>query len=137
MKGVPIRVEVGLRDMEDDIIMYSRRDKDGKTKLPIKDSADCLNQVLEDIQNSLFTQAKKFQDDNTYTIETYSEFKSIINKGGFVICGWDGTQDTEEKIKTETKATIRCITFDQDVNNLKCIYSSNKAQYKVIFSKAY
>ena len=137
MKGAPIRVEVGLRDIEDDIIIYSRRDKDGKTKLPIKGSADCLNQVLEDIQNSLFTQAKKFQDDNTYTVETYSEFKSIINKGGFVICGWDGTHDTEEKIKTDTKATIRCIPFDQDVNNLKCIYSSNKAQYKVIFSKAY
>ena len=84
--------------VEDDIIIYSRRDKEGKTKLPIKGSADCLNQVLEDIQNSLFTQAKKFQDDNTYTVETYSEFKSIINKGGFVICGWDGTHDTEEKI---------------------------------------
>ena len=137
MKGVPIRIEVGLRDMADDIIIYSRRDKDGKIKLPISNSASSLNTTLDDIQNSLFTQAKQFQNENTHTAENYSDFKSIINNGGFVICGWDGTHVTEEAIKKETKATIRCIPFDQDIDNLKCIYSGNAAQYKVIFSKAY
>ena len=137
MKGVPIRIEVGLRDMVDDIIIYSRRDKDGKIKLPISNAGSSLNTTLEDIQNSLFTQAKQFQNENTHTASNYSDFKSIIDKGGFVICGWDGTHSTEEVIKKETKATIRCIPFNQDIDNLKCIYSGNAAQYKVIFSKAY
>ena len=137
MKGVPIRIEVGLRDMVDDIIIYSRRDKDGKIKLPISNAGSSLNTTLEDIQNSLFTQAKQFQNENTHTASNYSDFKSIIDKGGFVICGWDGTHSTEEAIKKETKATIRCIPFNQDIDNLKCIYSGNAAQYKVIFSKAY
>ena len=137
MKGVPIRIEVGLRDMVDDIIIYSRRDKDGKIKLPISNAGSSLNTTLEDIQNSLFTQAKQFQNKNTHTAENYSDFKSIIDKGGFVICGWDGTHSTEEVIKKETKATIRCIPFNQDIDNLKCVYSGNAAQYKVIFSKAY
>ena len=137
MKGVPIRIEVGLRDMADDIIIYSRRDKDGKIKLPISNSASSLNTTLDDIQNSLFTQAKQFQNENTHTAKNYSDFKSIINNGGFVICGWNGTDATEEAIKKETKATIRCIPFNQDIDNLKCIYSEDVAQYKVIFSKAY
>jgi len=137
MKGVPIRIEVGLRDMVDDIIIYSRRDKDGKIKLPISNAGSSLNTTLEDIQNSLFTQAKQFQNENTHTTSNYSDFKSIIDKGGFVICGWDGTHSTEEVIKKETKATIRCIPFNQDIDNLKCIHSGNAAQYKVIFSKAY
>ena len=137
MKGVPIRIEVGLRDMVDDIIIYSRRDKDGKIKLPISNAGSSLNTTLEDIQNSLFTQAKQFQNENTHTASNYSDFKSIIDKGGFVICGWDGTHSTEEVIKKETKATIRCIPFNQDIDNLKCIHSGNAAQYKVIFSKAY
>ena len=119
------------------IIIYSRRDKDGKIKLPISNSASSLNTILDDIQNSLFTQAKQFQNENTHTASNYSDFKSIIDKGGFVICGWDGTHSTEEVIKKETKATIRCIPFNQDIDNLKCIYSGNAAQYKVIFSKAY
>ena len=137
MKGVPIRVEVGLRDMEDDIIIYSRRDQDSKIKLSISDSASSLQTALEDIQNSLFNQAKQFQNDNTHIAVNYSNFKSIINDGGFAICGWDGTRKTEEAIKKETKATIRCIPFDQDINNLQCIYSGQPAQHKVIFSKAY
>ena len=137
MKGVPIRIEVGLRDMADDIIIYSRRDKDGKITLPISNSASSLNTTLDDIQNSLFTQAKQFQNENTHIAESYSDFKSIIDNGGFVICGWDGTDTTEEAIKKETKATIRCIPFDQNIDNLKCIYSGDVAQYKVIFSKAY
>ena len=137
MKGVPIRIEVGLRDMEDNIIVYSRRDKDGKNKLPILNSSSFIKETLNDIQISLFNQAKEFQTNNTHNVSTYSEFQSIISSGGFVICGWDGSRETEEKIKQETKSTIRCIPFDQDIENLNCIYSGNKAKYKVIFSKSY
>tara|TARA_B100000029_G_C17573010_1_gene957287 strand:+ start:400 stop:1869 length:1470 start_codon:yes stop_codon:yes gene_type:complete len=137
MKGVPIRIEVGLRDIENNVIIYSRRDQDGKNQLPITDSANYLNTTLQDIQTSLFNQAKQFQDNNTHIVNTYSEFKSIIHDGGFAVCGWDGTNITEEKIKKETKATIRCIPFEQNIDNLKCIYSNNQAKYKVVFSKAY
>jgi len=86
-------------------------------------------------KNSLFNESFKYS--SAISKKNYSDFKSIINNGGFVICGWDGTDATEEAIKKETKATIRCIPFNQDIDNLKCIYSGNVAQYKVIFSKAY
>ena len=137
MKGVPIRLEVGLRDIADNIIIYSRRDQDGKHSIPITNSSSCLIDVLGDIQDSLFNQAKKFQTENTFSTNSYDKFKSIIDKGGFVQCGWDGSAETEEKIKSETKATIRCIPFEQNLNNLKCIYTDNDAKYSVIFSKAY
>ena len=137
MKGVPIRLEVGLRDIADNIIIYSRRDQDGKHSIPITNSSSCLIDVLGDIQDSLFNQAKKFQTENTFSANSYDEFKSIIDKGGFVQCGWDGSAETEEKIKSETKATIRCIPFEQNLNNLKCIYTDNDAKHSVIFSKAY
>ena len=137
MKGVPIRLEVGLRDIADNIIIYSRRDQDGKHSIPITNSSSLLIDVLGNIQDSLFNQAKKFQTENTFIANSYDEFKSIIDKGGFVQCGWDGSAETEEKIKSETKATIRCIPFEQNLNNLKCIYTDNDAKHSVIFSKAY
>ena len=78
-----------------------------------------------------------FANDNTFTIDNYSDFKTQINKGGFIRCGWDGSPESENKIKEETKATIRCIPLNQNVSNLNCIYSNRPAQYEVIFSKAY
>ena len=138
MKGVPIRVEVGLRDISDNVIVFSRRDKNEKRKIAYDQAGNFLIDELDKIQLSLFRQAKSFLEDNTHSVNSYSEFKNQISNGGFVECGWDGTKETEEKIKKETKATIRCIPFEQNINNLKCIYSNNTpAKYKVIFSKAY
>ena len=137
MKGVPIRVEVGLRDISDNVIVFSRRDKNEKQKIEYEQAGNFLINELDDIQLSLFRQAKKFLEDNTHSVNSYSDFKHTISNGGFVECGWDGTNETEERIKKETKATIRCIPFEQDINNLKCIYSNNNAKYKVIFSKSY
>ena len=96
-----------------------------------------LSNLLDVIQQSLFDQAKEFQESNTHSTNSYDDFKNIIKKGGFVKCGWDGTNETEEKIKKDTKATIRCIPFNQDTESLKCIYSDTQAKYQVIFARAY
>lgn len=137
MKGVPIRIEVGMRDINDDAIIYSRRDKQGKHNIDIGSIKGYFPNLLDDIQQSLFDQAKEFQESNTHSTNSYDNFKNIIKKGGFVKCGWDGTNETEEKIKKDTKATIRCIPFNQDTESLKCIYSDTQAKYQVIFARAY
>ena len=137
MKGVPIRIEVGMRDINDDAVIYSRRDKQGKHNIDIGSIKGYFPNLLDDIQQSLFDQAKEFQESNTHTTNSYDDFKNIIKKGGFVKCGWDGTNETEEKIKKDTKATIRCIPFNQDTESLKCIYSDTQAKYQVIFARAY
>ncbi len=94
--------------------------------------------ILDDIQKNLFEQALKFRDDSTFKVDSYDEFKKIINEtGGFVRCGWDGKKETEQAIKDETKATIRVIPFDENPRDLLCIYSGKSAKHEVIFAKAY
>ena len=137
MKGVPVRIEVGMRDINDNTMIYSRRDKPGKNNIEIASINGYFSTLLDEIQQSLFDQAKTFQLDNTHIVNSYEDFKDIIKKGGFVKCGWDGSDESEEKIKKDTKATIRCIPFDQDVESLKCIYSNTQAKYQVIFARAY
>ncbi len=138
MKGVPIRMEVGPKDMENNSIFVVRRDSSEKMSFNITEAANEVSLLLEDIQDNLFQSAKNFRDSNTYTSSTYDDFKSLVTKGGFIKCGWDGSSETENKIKKETKATIRCIPFDQkNAIDLKCIYTGNPAKYEVIFSKAY
>ena len=137
MKGVPIRIEVGLRDMEKKNITLVRRDNSEK----IIDNIDLLTsqitQTLESIQNNLFNAALSFQQQNTFQTNDYEEFKTLINNGAFIECGWDGDAQTEENIKNETNATIRCIPFKQNIQNLNCIYTSKPAKFSVIFAKAY
>ena len=138
MKGVPIRMEVGPKDMENNSIFVVRRDSSEKMSFNITEAANEVSLLLEGIQDNLFQSAKNFRDSNTYTSSTYDDFKSLVTKGGFIKCGWDGSSETENKIKKETKATIRCIPFDQkNAIDLKCIYTGNPAKYEVIFSKAY
>ena len=136
MKGVPIRVEVGPRDMENRELVVCRRDNDTKETIQAATSAAVLIELLDEIQSNLFNQAKQFMDNHTTTASTWDEFKENINNG-FVICGWDGSEETEMKIKAETKATIRCIPSNQNIKNLKCIYSGNNAKYLSVFAKAY
>ena len=93
--------------------------------------------MLNQIQQNLFKQADEFRKENTFTVESYEEFKTVINKGGFVRCGWDGTEITEKQIKDETKATIRCIPFDESPENKQCIFSGKDAHHEAIFAKAY
>ena len=137
MKGVPLRIEVGPRDIENNQLVIARRDNSIKENISISEASLKIENYLQDIQNNLFGQAKQFMEENTFSVSDYSEFKSKISDGGFVKCGWDGLIDTETKIKDETKATIRCILFEQNISNIKCIYSDKPAKFEVIFSKAY
>ena len=137
MKGVPVRIEVGMRDINDGLVVFSRRDNNLKDSIKIDEIKNYFSGLLLDIQSSLFTQAQQFQNNNTYDATNYQDFQSLIKDGGFVKCGWDGTTDTENAIKKDTKATIRCIPFSQKIDGLKCIYSNNPAKYEVIFSRAY
>ncbi|MBC8214869.1 MAG: proline--tRNA ligase [Candidatus Marinimicrobia bacterium] len=137
MKGVPIRIEVGPRDMENNQVFTARRDTSEKFGLDIESASQNIVQLLEEIQNNLFQQAQQFREENTFTVDNYDDFKAKIKHGGFVRCGWDGTEETENAVKSETKATIRTIPFDENPKDLKCIYSSKQAKHEVVFAKSY
>jgi len=137
MKGVPLRIEVGPRDIETGTVFVVRRDNGEKKPLSLPLACDSLSSLLDEIQLNMFKQAQKFQKENTFLVKSYDEFKSILKKGGFISCGWDGTTDSEAAIKSETGATIRCILFDCSPHEKNCIYSGNPSKYDVIFAKAY
>ena len=137
MKGVPIRVEVGPRDMESGTVFCARRDTGEKTPYKIESAAPTMSQLLEEIQKNMFNQAFEFREKNTFSANSYAEFKNLIEKGGFIRCGWDGDPDSEATIKKETKATIRCILLDEKIKDKNCIYSGNPAKHEVIFARAY
>ncbi|MBT4248910.1 proline--tRNA ligase [bacterium] len=137
LKGVPVRIEIGPRDVESKKLVMARRDNGEKFSISKNELSIKIKTILEEIQNNLFNQAKEFRNKNTHDVKTYDEFKNIINNGGFVRCGWDGDSETELKIKEETKATIRCIPFNEDPKGLKCVYSGKKAKHEVIYAKAY
>ncbi len=138
LKGVPIRLEVGQRDMNNGLVVVARRDTGEKTFVAINAVPNLLSDMLDDIQSGLLKQAKDFRTENTHTVSSYEEFKEIINnQGGFIRCGWDGTTETENAIKEETKATIRVIPFDEEPSGLTCIYSGKPAKHEVVFAKAY
>jgi len=137
MKGVPIRVEVGPRDMESGTVFCARRDTSEKTSYKIESAASTMSQLLDEIQINMFTQAVEFREKNTFSADNYEEFKSLIENGGFIRCGWDGNPESEAAIKKETKATIRCILLDEKITDKKCVYSGNPAKHEVIFARAY
>ena len=137
MKGVPLRMEVGPRDIKEQKVVLARRGEKDKLFIPKDDVFDNVQRFLDNIQLKLITQARDFRDKNTHIVKGYDDFKSIINKGGFVRCGWDGDSETEAKIKQETKATIRCIPFDEDPEELTCVLTGQQAKHEVIFAKAY
>jgi len=138
MKGVPLRLEVGMRDVDKNNIVVARRDDSQKKTYSIQGAATNIIKCLSDIQASLYQQALNFRNKNIFHVNNYTEFKNIIsNNGGFLQCGWDGQSKTERLIKQETNATIRCIIKDVNDSNIKCIYSNSPAKYEVIFSKAY
>ncbi len=138
MKGVPLRLEIGLRDIKEDNVTLSRRDKDQKFEIQKSKIVKQVPELLDKIQSALYKQALEFRSLNTHKTKDYEEFKEIMkNNGGFVRCGWDGDEKTEKAIKDETKATIRVIPFDEKPKNISCIYSGRPAKHEVIFAKAY
>ena len=122
--------------MENQELVICRRDENTKQTVTINDASNVIIELLDSIQSNLFNQAQSFMDSHTVNVNTWDEFKENINNG-FVICGWDGQSESESKIKNETKATIRCLPFEQNIDNLQCVYSGNKAKYVAVFSKAY
>jgi prolyl-tRNA synthetase len=137
LKGIPARIEIGPRDVESNTVIIARRDNGEKLSSSSQGLTQSVKDILDQIQNNLYNQAKDFRDNNTHSVNTYSEFKDIIKNGGFVRCGWDGKQETELKIKEDTKATIRCIPFNENPKDLTCIFSGNEAMHEVIFAKSY
>lgn len=139
LKGVPIRIAIGPRDLENGQVEMARRDTLTKSFEKIEGLADTIEQKLEEIQESIFQKALNHRSEHTTEVETYEQFKDILeNKGGFISAYWDGDSETEEKIKQETKATIRCIPFGEvDLEDKVDFYSGKPAKFKVLFAKAY
>jgi len=137
MKGVPIRLAIGMRDVENGTIEVARRDTLEKEILKVENIDVKVDNLLHKIQKNLFDKAIDFREDNTFKADSYEEFKLLIEKGGFVYAHWDGTSETEEIIKNETKATIRCIPLQDNEEKGQCIYSKNKSNQRVLFAKAY
>ena len=137
MKGVPLRIEIGPRDIANNQLTIVRRDTLEKSIVDYKLITKTIEQTLKDIQLNMFKQSKEFLNNNIYDANSYDKFKKIVSTGGFVRCGWDGLEVTENNIKKDTNATIRCIPFEKTEKHTKCIYTQNKAQYEVIFAKAY
>jgi prolyl-tRNA synthetase len=138
LKGVPIRLALGPKDLENNTIEITRRDTLKKETTNIKSIRDKISNYLIEIQNNIYKKANDFKNKNSHTAKNYEDFKNIIkNKSGFVYAHWDGTVETEEKIKKETKATIRCIPITKKQNEGKCIVTGKKSKGMVVFAKAY
>ncbi|WP_420574515.1 proline--tRNA ligase [Kordia sp.] len=138
LKGVPLRIAMGARDLENGTLEIARRDTFEKQSVAQENAVETVLSLLEQIQEDLFAKAKSYRDQNTTVVDTFDEFKDTIkNKGGFVSAHWDGTAETENKIKELTKATIRCIPLDALEEEGKCVYSGQKSTQRVLFAKAY
>jgi prolyl-tRNA synthetase len=137
LKGVPIRLGMGMRDLENGTVEVARRDTLTKESRPLDGIVDHIKSLLDEIQANVYQKALKFREENTFKVDTWDQFKDQIEKGGFLLAHWDGTAETEEKIKDETKATIRCIPLDAEMEPGKCVYSGDASNKRVIFARAY
>jgi prolyl-tRNA synthetase len=138
LKGFPVRIAIGPRDLENNTAEVARRDTLEKQTISFDDLESSVIKLLDDIQANIFNRALKFRDDNTFKTDSWDEFKDILeNKPGFILAHWDGTTATELKIKEETKATIRCIPINKEMEEGKCIYSGKPSSQRVLFAKGY
>ena len=137
LKGVPVRLALGSRDLENGTIEVARRDTLTKETYSIEGIEDHIEQLLEDIQKNIYQKALDFRAKTTKTVDTYEEFKVAIEEGGFILAHWDGTPETEEKIKAETKATIRCIPLQGDKTPGVCMVTGKPSSQRVLFARAY
>jgi len=137
-KGVPVRLAIGPRDLENQTVEVARRDTLEKEVLQVADIENKIMHLLEQIQKKLFHKALSFRENNTHVVNTWKEFVDVIeNKGGFILAHWDGTSETEEQIKEETKATIRTIPFDTKPEEGICVFSGKPSSRRVVFARAY
>ena len=138
LKGVPVRIAIGKRDLENGTVEIARRDTLAKQTVAQNDVVDFVSNLLEEIQDNLFQKAIDFREEHTTSVYNFEEFKTAIaSKGGFVSAHWDGTEETEDKIKDLTKATIRCIPNDAKEEIGTCIFSGKPSSKRVLFAKAY
>ena len=137
LKGVPLRIAMGGRDLENGTVELARRDTLTKETVAFDGIVETIQNLLKEIQDNIYQKALNFRLENTREVNTWEEFKEEIKKPGFLLCHWDGTPETEEKIKAETKATIRCIPLEGDKTPGKCIYTGNPSSQRVIFAIAY
>jgi prolyl-tRNA synthetase len=138
MKGVPVRIGIGKRDLAKGTVEIARRDTKEKTFQPMEGVADYIDQLLKDIQKNLFDRAVQFRAEHTTSVDNFDDFKETIkSKGGFVSAHWDGTDETEKKIKELTKATIRCIPQNAVEEEGKCVLTGKPSKRRVLFAKAY
>ncbi len=137
LKGVPVRLAIGARDIENGTVELMRRDTLEKETLPVDGIAAHIASLLEAIQNNIYDKALARMNENTYTIDSYDEFKEKIEHGGFMLCHWDGTPETEARIKDETKATIRCIPLEGDKTPGVCMVTGKPSTQRVIIARAY
>ena len=137
LKGVPVRLALGMRDLDAGTIEVARRDTLTKESRAIEGITDHIRSLLDEIQANIFEKALAFREENTHSVDTWDEFKVQIEKGGFLLAHWDGTAETEEAIKQETKATIRCIPLDAVEEAGKCIFSGALSNRRVVFARAY
>jgi prolyl-tRNA synthetase len=137
LKGVPVRMAIGMRDLQNGVIEVARRDTLSKETRQIEGIATYVKDLLNEIQESIYQKALDFRKQNSFEVNTWDEFKEQIEKGGFLHCHWDGTSETEEKIKELTKATIRCIPLDAKEEEGSCILTGKPSKKRVIFARAY
>lgn len=137
LKGVPVRLALGARDLENGTVELMRRDTLEKETVPLEGIVERIEEELEDIQESLFKRALELREANTFKIDSYEEFKEKIENGGFFLAHWDGTKETEERIKEETKATIRCIPLDGEDEEGVCMVTGKPSHKRVILARSY
>jgi prolyl-tRNA synthetase len=138
LKGVPVRIAIGPRDLENGTVEVARRDTKEKKLYQLATVAEEIPSLLDSIQTNIYQKALKFKSDTTSVVDSYDEFKTILDrKGGFIMAHWDGTPETEAAIKEETKATIRCIPLDSKEDAGTCIYSGKPSTKRVVFARAY
>ena len=138
LQGVPVRIAIGPKDLENNSAEVSRRDLLTKEIIDMGDLIEHIDKLLSDIQENLFKKALKFREDHISEVDSFDEFQKVLNeKGGFISAHWDGTNETENKIKEKTKATIRCIPNNSSSSKGKCVYSGKESNQRVLFAKAY
>ena len=137
LRGVPIRLGIGLRDLENNTVEVARRDTLSKESRSFDGIAEHIKSLLDEIQTNIYQKALSFREENTFKVDSWEDFKTQIEKGGFILAHWDETAETEEAIKAQTKATIRCIPLDAPEEEGKCVYSGKPSNKRVVFARAY
>ncbi|MDR1673310.1 MAG: proline--tRNA ligase [Bacteroidales bacterium] len=137
LKGIPVRMVVGPRDLENGTVEIARRDTFEKNVYPLHEAVNTTVRLMDDIQDNLYRRALAFRNANTFQTDSYDEFKEILDRGGFIMAHWDGTSETEDRIKEDTKATIRCIPLDAPEESGKCILTGKPSARRVLFARAY